>query len=83
MQITLKLGARLRKALPAAGSAGTAFTLVEGARLSDLVEQLNLGEDPETLLIIVDDENVPPSGRAAFTLCDGQTVNILPPLTGG
>ena len=84
MQITFKLYASLTDYLPADRRRSNEMTLeIEpSATIAEIIEPFQL---PMKLvhLVLVNGSFVPPEGRAARTLVEGDVLAIWPPIAGG
>lgn len=83
MKVNVKAGPGFEDVLPKGVSGDSAeITLDQGASIADLFEALGLTED-RSCMSALNDEIVTKAQRAATSLSDGDTVDVLPPLTGG
>ncbi len=73
MRVTVRLFAGLRE------RAGWSTREIDAERVSDVWERLELGDEPEGLLYAVNKEYAP----AERELADGDTVALIPPVSGG
>ena len=84
MRITVKLYATLANYLPpeAAGTNAMEMDVAAGTTVTQVIERLNL---PSRLchLVLIDGTFIPPSGRAARSLAEGETLALWPPIAGG
>jgi molybdopterin synthase catalytic subunit len=76
MRVTVRLFAGLRER---AGASERELELPEGARVADVWEGLDLGEEPEGLLYAVNKDYAAPERR----LDPGDEVALIPPVSGG
>jgi sulfur carrier protein ThiS len=84
MKATLKLFATLQDYLPAEAkkSNSVQIELADTTTVADLIERFRL---PDKLchLVLVDGNYIPPAGRAARVIRDGEVLSIWPPVAGG
>jgi sulfur carrier protein ThiS len=79
MRITAKLHGTLRKYLPAGSSANaTVVEVPDGASVATVVSQLNIPPGHAKMIVSGNEQLSPTS-----VLCDGQELNLFPPLAGG
>ncbi|MEM7293508.1 MAG: MoaD/ThiS family protein [Pseudomonadota bacterium] len=83
MNVTVKLGGRLKEYAPKGQNGIIELTTSDDIKLAELLKRVRIEEDVDELLIVTDGTNVPPSQRSAFQLSEGSVVNIMPPLKGG
>ncbi len=79
MHITAKLHGTLRKYLPAASAANAVVVdLPDGATVADVVSHLGIPPGHAKMTVSGNEQLEPTS-----VLCDGQELNLFPPLAGG
>ncbi|MDQ4081475.1 MAG: molybdenum cofactor biosynthesis protein MoaE [Actinomycetota bacterium] len=76
MKVAVKLFAGLRER---AGAGERELELGEGARVAEVWEALELGEEPDGLLYAVNKEYAPPDR----SLAEGDEIALIPPVSGG
>ena len=76
MHVSIRLFAGLRER---AGTGARELELAEGARVGDVWRELELGDEPSGLLFAVNRSYAP----ADTELVDGDTVALIPPVSGG
>ena len=79
MKIKVRLHATLRRHTLAGYQSRLAVELDEGATVSSLLKTLDLGMEPEHLLIVINRRRVEPEDA----LADGAEVDLFPPISGG
>lgn len=78
MAIRVKLGGDLKRY-------GDGSTIRDKAPITvaDAMARLGVEEEPDDVLVIVNDEVVPPGEREGFTLNDDDRLALMPQIKGG
>jgi molybdopterin converting factor small subunit len=79
LKVMVRLHATLRRPTPEGYQSRLSLELKEGATVADLLKQLELGLEPEHLLIVINRRRVEPE----VTLADGAEIDLFPPISGG
>ena len=79
MKVTVRLHATLRRQTPEGYQNRLTVELAEGATVADLLQKLELGLEPEHLLIVTNRRRVEPEDR----LADAMEIYLFPPISGG
>jgi len=84
MEVHVRLFASLRDRVPAGTRGRATLEMNEGARLQDLLAQLDI-EPRLAQMVLVDGQQAPRdrNERLALILLDNQTISIFPPVAGG
>ncbi len=81
MRVQVKVAQALAASPAQAGE--RELTLAEGASVAELLAQLAPDLSGEDMLVIIDNQSVPPSLRAEQILLAGQRVTLMPLIKGG
>jgi len=79
MAIQVKLGGELKQY----GGARRSIDTDAPVTVAQAIERLGIREEPDALLVIVNDEVVPPGERPGHALRDGDRLALTPQLRGG
>ena len=82
MPIQIKFGGELKRY--ASGASDMRSFEPDGPiSVARTLEQIGVDEEADEILVIVNDEVVPPGRRAEVTLGDGDRLTLMPQLKGG
>jgi molybdopterin converting factor small subunit len=79
LKVMVRLHATLRRPTPEGYQNRLTVELEEGATVAALLKRLELGLEPEHLLIVINRRRVEPED----TLVDGVEIDLFPPISGG
>ena len=79
MKVKVRLHATLRRQTPAGYQNRLVVELEEGATVASLLKALELGIEPEHLLLVINRQRVEPDD----VLADGAEIDLFPPISGG
>lgn len=79
MKVTVRLHATLRRQTPEGYQNRLTLELAEEATVADLLQKLQLGLEPEHLLMVANRRRIEPEDR----LADGMEIDLFPPISGG
>jgi hypothetical protein len=78
VRLTVKLHGSLRKYLPAGGGNSTVLDFGTSPTVAEVIHRLSI-PPKHARIAVVDEQQLEP----ASVLCDGQELNLFPPLVGG
>ena len=82
MEINVKLGGALKQY--ASGKGGThSIESDSPITVAEAIAKVGVEEEADDVVVIVNDEVVPPSERLQFTLKDQDQLTLIPQLKGG
>lgn len=79
MAIQVKLGGELKQY----GGAKQSLDTDSAITVAQAIERMGIREEPDEILVIVNDEVVPPGERADRQLADEDQLTLTPQLRGG
>jgi len=79
LKVKVRLHATLRRHTPEGYQNRLEVELEEGATVASLLRKLNLGMEPEHLLIVTNRRRIEPEDA----LADGAKIDLFPPISGG
>lgn len=82
MRIHVRLGGALKRYAGASG-AESAIESPGPITIAEAMAKLGIEEQPEEVLVIVNDEVVPPGEQRRFELGDKDRLTLMPQLKGG
>jgi hypothetical protein len=78
MRVTVKLHGSLRKYLPAGATSPAVLDFSDRVTVADVVSRLGIPAN-HSRIAVVGEQQLEPTA----VLCDGQELNLFPPLVGG
>jgi molybdopterin converting factor small subunit len=79
LKVIVRLHATLRRPTSAGYQNRLTVELAEGATAANLLQKLELGLEPEHLLMVTNRRRIEPEDR----LADGAEIDLFPPISGG